>query len=172
MIKKNGRTGTGVKKLFQILSVCFFKSFFAVRVHEISVYICDLFQHCSVFVLCSQWHCNAHSCVTEGSAHSVSSVFLMLSSCFPACVPCCLLFTHPFVVTVFLLHVFVYNSSWLKNKDLRENNGRENSKKYTLKTTEILILWDIMKKKSEMLLSKSKKTRSCNVCSSCLILRY
>lgn len=70
-----------------------------------------------------------------------------------------LAFHSPFVVTVFLLHVFVYNSSWLKSKDLREHNGRENSKKYTLKTIEILILWDIMKK-SEILLSKSKKTRS------------
>lgn len=108
MILKNGRTGTGVKKLFQIIGVCFFKSFFAVRVHEISAYIYDLFQHCSVFVLCSQWQCNAHSCATEGSAHFVLSVFLMLSPCFPACVPCCLLFTHPLCGLLYSYYLCLY----------------------------------------------------------------
>jgi len=42
--------------------------------------------------------------------------------------------------TVFLLYVFVYNSIWLESKDLTENNGRENSKKYILKITQMLIL--------------------------------
>lgn len=73
--KRNGRTEMGVKKVFQIIVVCLFKSC-AVRVHEISAHFCDLFQHCFVFVLCSQWQCHAHSCVTEGSAHFVLSVFL------------------------------------------------------------------------------------------------
>lgn len=45
------------------------------------------------------------------------------------------------------LYITVAGFSKSKSKDLREHNGRENSKKYTLKTIEILILWDIMKKK-------------------------
>lgn len=53
----------------------------------------------------------------------------------------------PLSFTVFLLYVFVYNSIWLENKDLTENNGRENSKKYILKITKMLILCNIMKVK-------------------------
>lgn len=55
---------------------------------------------------------------------------------------------------------------------MTENNGRENSKKYTLKITKMLILCDIVKKKSETLMNKSKKARTYNVCYSCLVLRY
>lgn len=52
-----------VKKLFQIIIICLFKSFVQLRVHEVSVHFCDLFQHCFISVLCSQWQCHAHICV-------------------------------------------------------------------------------------------------------------
>lgn len=125
-----------VKKLFQIIIICLFKSFVQLRVHEVSVHFCDLFQHCFICVLCSQWQCHAHICVTEGPAHFVLSAFL-----------CSTLFvshSSPLSFTVVLVYVFVCNGIWLESEDLTENNGRENSTKFILG---ILILCGIMKKK-------------------------
>lgn len=91
-----------VKKLFQIIIICLFKSFVQLRVHEDLVHFCDLFHHCFVCVLCSQWQCHSHICVTEVSAHFVLAVFL-----------CSTLFvshSSPLSFTVFLLYVFLCNS--------------------------------------------------------------
>lgn len=134
-----------VKKLFQIIIICLFKSFVQLRVHEVSVHFCDLFQHCFICVLCSLWQCHSHICVTEGSAHFVLSVFL----CSTLFVP----HSSPLSFTVFLLYVFVCSGVWLESKDLTENNSRENSTKLILG---ILILCDIMKKKARCWWNKGR----------------
>lgn len=123
-----------LKEIFQIITISSFKSFVQLRVQDVSVHFCDLFQHCFICVLCSQWQCHAHICVTEGSARFVLSSFLC-STLFVSHSP-------PLSFIFFLLYVVVCNGVWLESNNLTENNGRENSTKLILG-----ILCDIMRKK-------------------------